>query len=119
MVGSFLAPAIQAKIGLRWALFIGGLTLSLVTFSLISPAYYQANSKLEGDNLFLKRDVVITILYIGNTIVGFGAALIWVAQGEFISICANEETKGFYFGHFWALYMSAEIFGNLIGALII
>lgn len=58
-------------------------------------------------------------MYVGNTIVGFGAALIWVAQGEFISICANEETKGFYFGHFWALYMSAEIFGNLIGGLII
>jgi hypothetical protein len=79
MVGSFLAPAIQAKIGLRRAFFIGGLTLSLVTFSLISPAYYQANSSMEDGNFFLKRSVVITILYIGNTIVGFGAALIWVA----------------------------------------
>ena len=58
-------------------------------------------------------------MYIGNVIVGFGAALLWVSQGEYVSSCASEETKGFYFGHFWALYMSAQIFGNLIGALLI
>jgi hypothetical protein len=61
----------------------------------------------------------MTILYIGSVLVGLGASLIWVAQGEFTSICASEETKGFYFGYFWAMYMSAEVFGNLIGALII
>jgi hypothetical protein len=45
--------------------------------------------------------------------------LLWVAQGEYVSNCASESTKGFYFGHFWALYMSAQIFGNLTGALLI
>lgn len=120
MFGSFLAPAVQAKIGLKRSLFIGGLSLSFVTFSLISLAYYDDNANNnDNNNFFLKRTVVISILYIGNVIVGFGAALIWVAQGEYTSICASEETKGFYFGHFWAMYMSAEIFGNLIGALII
>ena len=36
-----------------------------------------------------------------------------------MSLCANEETKGFYFGYFWAWYMSAQIVGNFTGALII
>ena len=44
MVGSFVAPGIQALIGLKWALFFGGLTMSFVTFSLISPAYYNTKN---------------------------------------------------------------------------
>ena len=36
-----------------------------------------------------------------------------------MSKCASETTKGFYFGYFWAWYMSSQIFGNLIGAYII
>ena len=33
--------------------------------------------------------------------------------------CATEETKGFYFGYFWVWYMSAQIIGNLSGAILI
>lgn len=40
-------------------------------------------------------------------IVGFGMGVLWVAQGEYVSLCATEETKGFYFAHFWAFYMSS------------
>jgi hypothetical protein len=36
-----------------------------------------------------------------------------------MSLCASQETKGFYFGYFWALYQSAQIFGNLIGAFLV
>jgi hypothetical protein len=80
MIGSVLAPSICSKIGLKWSLFIGGLTLSFVTFSLISPAYYSQNDSDNNDSSFFQnRNVVIAILYIGNVIVGFGAAILWVA----------------------------------------
>lgn len=59
------------------------------------------------------------ILYIGSITSGFGQAIIWIAQGEYVSLCANEETKGFFFALFWAFYMGSQIFGNLTGALII
>jgi hypothetical protein len=65
---------------LKRSLFIGGLSLSLVTFSLISLAYYDDNiNNNEKNSFFLNKTVVISILYLGNVITGFGAALIWVA----------------------------------------
>ena len=36
-----------------------------------------------------------------------------------MSLCASEEVKGFYFVYFWSLYMSAQIFGNLTGGIMI
>jgi hypothetical protein len=63
--------------------------------------------------------VCIAILYLGSILAGFGQAIIWVAQGEYISNCTTETTKGFYFGYFWAWYMASQIFGNFIGAQII
>jgi hypothetical protein len=36
-----------------------------------------------------------------------------------MSLCADENSKGFYFGYFWAWYMFAQIIGNLTGALLI
>ena len=59
------------------------------------------------------------ILIAGNLVAGFGAALIWVAQGDYISLCSSKGTKGFYFGYFWVWNKLAEVFGNLIGALAI
>ena len=55
----------------------------------------------------MKQDTIKIILYTANIFGGIGSALIWVAQGEYTSLCATEETKGFYMGHFWAIYMGA------------
>ena len=33
--------------------------------------------------------------------------------------CATDNTKGFFFGYIWKWYMSAQIIGNLSGALLI
>ena len=43
----------------------------------------------------------------------------WVAQGEYMTMCTTSATKGFYFGYFWVWYMMAQVLGNLLGALII
>jgi hypothetical protein len=32
---------------------------------------------------------------------------------------ATEETKGFYFSLFWAIYTSSQFFGNIIAALVL
>lgn len=58
-------------------------------------------------------------MILGSIIGGFGQGWLWTAQGEYVSLCAKEETKGFYFGFFWAIYMSSQITGNGIGGYMI
>lgn len=79
MIGSFIAPAIQAKIGLKKALFVGGFMMSFVTLSMISPSYYDQNKLSDSNNIFMKGYVIEIILYISNIFGGIGSALIWVA----------------------------------------
>lgn len=59
------------------------------------------------------------MLFLSNAICGIGVAMIWIPQGEYMSLCASEDTKGFYFGYFWVWYMSAQIIGNSVGAIMI
>lgn len=54
-----------------------------------------------------------------SAVSGFLGALLCVAEGKYISECATERTRGFYFSYFWAFYLQSQIFGNLIAALIL
>jgi hypothetical protein len=49
---------------------------------------------------------MVTNLFI-SAISGFFGSLLWVAEGKYISDCATEKTKGFYFSYFWAFYMQS------------
>lgn len=69
--------------------------------------------------LNLERTLVKSFLIIGSILAGFGGAVTWIAQGQFMSLSTTNENKGFYFGYFWAYYASSQIFGNLLGALLI
>jgi MFS family permease len=41
------------------------------------------------------------------------------ASGNYISDCANEENKGFYFALFWSFYMGSQVFGNILAAFLL
>jgi MFS family permease len=49
---------------------------------------------------------------------GLGEAIMWVAQGKYISDCATEKTKGFFFGYFWIFFMASQIFGSILAAIV-
>jgi len=61
----------------------------------------------DESSFFMKKAVVIPFLFLGQILTGAGSAIIWVAQGEYISECATPDSKGFYFGLFWSIYMSS------------
>jgi len=56
---------------------------------------------------------------IAAVINGFGAALIWTAQGAYVTKCSNDENRGFFMGLFWFILMGSQIFGNLIAAFVL
>lgn len=50
---------------------------------------------------------------------GLGGGILWCSLGKYISACATEETKGYYFGVFWFFYMGSQVVGSLLGAFIL
>jgi MFS family permease len=67
----------------------------------------------------MDKAVVEVSIIIASVLSGAGEALIWIGQGNYISLCATDSTQGFYFGYNWAIYMTSQVIGNLFGALMI
>jgi len=74
-------------------MFIGGICYCIFIGALIYPFVWS--------------------LFLGSVIIGFGAAMIWTGQGNFITINSNEETMGRNSGIFWALLQCSLLFGNM------
>jgi len=72
----------------------------------------------KADSFIFNDAFIIFLNTFGSISQGLGSGLLWVAQGKFFSECARERSKGFFFGFFWALYMSTQVFGNLFAAFL-
>ena len=99
---SFIATPIVKKCGERASMFMGALcyTFYIASFVLASvPDQYP--------NTSISKTLIQVIILIAAAINGFGAAILWVGQGRYISLCANDENKGMFNGIFWAFFMSS------------
>ena len=50
---------------------------------------------------------------------GFGASILWVAQGNYLAQCATNENKGKFNSIFWAFYMASYVLGNVLTTFVI
>lgn len=50
---------------------------------------------------------------------GFGASILWVGQGRYISRIANDSNKGTYVSIFRGFFMSSSIIGTIFGVLVL
>jgi hypothetical protein len=115
-IGSFVSTPITKKLGDVKAMALGSL---MNTPWILSLALAGLRGDFEGDGpkpFYLKSSFITTLVIILSILNGFGQAIQWVGQGTYISNCATEETKGFFFSYFWAFYMSSQIFGSIIAA---
>ena len=92
--------------------------LGMVIYTEIISAW-KVDSDSKGQTFMFGDGVIEFFMIIGNIFAGVGAAFIWVAQGEYISLCSTDQTRGFLFGYFWVWNKLAEVFGNLAGAISI
>lgn len=112
-----MSTALVKKMGTYTCLIVGGFGHFCFVFAQIFPAIrydYPDNDSVVTSDAFIK-----TMLIVCATINGFGASLIWVSNGSYISACATPKTKGFFYGFFWIVYMSSQVVGSLIGAAIL
>lgn len=82
----------------KWTMFIGALGYCVYMACLIK--------------------IIKPVLLIGAGVSGFGAMLLWVAQGAFITQCATPETIGVYSGIFWTIFQCSNVIGNFIAFFI-
>lgn len=92
-MANWVAPSIVSFFGPKMAMILGALTYSLFVANFLLPLSFG--------------------LYFVSVIIGFGAAVIWTAQGNFLTNNSTPETSSRNSGIFWALFQSSMLFGNL------
>eukprot|EP00301_Raphidiophrys_heterophryoidea_P027842 c9848_g1_i3.p1 GENE.c9848_g1_i3~~c9848_g1_i3.p1 ORF type:complete len:383 (-),score=34.93 c9848_g1_i3:229-1377(-) len=53
------------------------------------------------------------VVILASAILGVGAAIMWVAEGVFLTRCSTKNTLGRNSGIFWGFFQACQIFGNL------
>ena len=80
---SFFSTAIVNKLGTKVSLIIGGLCYFFWVFCFLAPAF---KSEYPESDLFLFNHGFITFLSLFSAAInGFGAGILWVAQGQYVS----------------------------------
>ncbi|CAF1598759.1 unnamed protein product [Adineta ricciae] len=92
-IANIFAPVVVSICGSSISMFIGGITCFLYVLSFISPMVWS--------------------YYLVSILFGIGAAILWTAQGVYLSRNSNEMTISRNTGVFWAMYQSSLIPGNL------
>ena len=91
-------------------------TLYLASFILASaPQKYPEKS----DMFLFNHGFIKAVILVSAAINGFGASILWVAQGKYLARIANDSNKGTFNSIFWAFFMSSQIIGALFAAIVL
>ncbi|CDW71070.1 major facilitator superfamily protein [Stylonychia lemnae] len=120
-IGGLFSTSINAKLGVNVSLFLGAIFDGLwILCSLLPTMRNQITDQEELNNsVIFSKQFIYPVMLFASCVCGLTTGLLWTSQGVYISQCATEENKGFYFGYFWTMYTLSQVFGNLIAALVI
>lgn len=97
-ISNWLAPVLITLTGPRIVMLIGAVTYMLFIMSFLLPRTW--------------------LLYFASAVVGFGAAVIWTGQGNYLTLNSDSNTISRNSGIFWALLQFSMFFGNLFVAIM-
>lgn len=92
-LANWLSPSCLVYTGPKLAMFLGGITYAVFIANFLYPMVWG--------------------LYTASVLIGFGAALIWTGQGNFLTLNSDSETMARNSGIFWAMLQCSLLFGNL------
>ena len=115
--GSIFCVFFTAKYGDSKSMAWSSLFALPFIISLLAPAYKSLD--LHTDNFWLSTTFVYSLILFTSLLNGLGEGVAQPASGTYISDCAVESNKGFYYALFWAFYMGSQVFGNLIAAFVL
>ncbi|XP_072029983.1 UNC93-like protein MFSD11 [Amphiura filiformis] len=91
---NWIAPSIVTAIGPRLAMFLS---------AIVYTGFIAVFLKLKA-----------WALYMMSAILGLAAAVIWTAQGNYLTLNSDKETMPRNSGLFWAMFQCSYLFGNLL-----
>jgi MFS family permease len=114
---------ILSKIGPKVCISLSSITNFIWILTCLLPVFKEEQKHIQtdsskGESMYFNDTFICTLTMLTSMAVGFCEALEWVAQGYYISSCATTETKGFFFGYFWAYYQGSQIFSSLLTGFI-
>lgn len=98
-MANFVSPFLVEKLGPRLGMGVGGSFYCLFIAALIEPKEWSVLG--------------------ASALLGFGAAVLWTAQGNFLTINSDENTRGRNAGIFWAIFQSSILIGNLMAYFVL
>jgi len=110
------APTVHA-LGDKWSLILGSLTYAIYTASQILPVLRSENP--DNKTLHNMYNFMYGLILFTAALNGWGASILWVAQGKYMSNCCSKENEGLFFSIFWIFNMGSLIVGNLMAALVV
>lgn len=113
---SFASAPVVNKLGNKWPLVIGCASYCLYIASFIPPCLLNENPTGPLKNY---HELMYISMMVCASLTGFGGAILWVAQGKYLSMCANPTNKGLFTSIFWAFQISSLVVGNLMAAFVI
>lgn len=97
-VSNWAAPSFVALTGPKIAMICGAFLYFLFVVQFLKP--------------------MVWAFYLGSVLVGFGAAILWTGQGNFLTINSDPQTVSRNSGIFWALLQCSLLFGNMYEYLV-
>ena len=104
---AFIGPPMNHKYGMRKMITLGSFGLGMMTYVMIYPAWIRKITEKDSPERDATHVPISIVCMTGFIIGGIGQAFLYVVQGEYLSKCATEKTKGFYFGYNWVFYMGS------------
>lgn len=98
-LANWIAPPIVAALGPKITMLVGSVMYFLFILQFLKPMTWA--------------------LYLGSVLVGLGAAVLWTAQGNFLTINSDSETVARNSGIFWALLQCSLLFGNMYSYFVL
>merc|ERR1711865_904264 len=109
-LGCFFSPSITTKLGCKLTMFLG--IVGYAAMVVAGLIYFETTDKADRDDTCCSGMQWVVIG--GNALCGFGAAILWTAQGRMILEYTNDENRGFLFGIFWAFFQAAALIGGVL-----
>ena len=114
--GAIVSTAVINKYGTKVCLVAGAIGTTVWIALTLFAARHQ---NIGRQNELQYHEMVTWILIISTLVNGVTIGALWTAANTYVALCAARNNKGYFFGYFWCFYMTSQICGNFIAALML